>query len=93
MTGHDQIRIKYFLLFFAIHLYTIFSFNDADIECDKGSIDIALGQGLLSKFPKKPTTPDRQTELRKVVTRLKNKSAPGYDLISPEVLKERSKNP
>ena len=71
---------------FAKHLEAVFSPNDAAPNTDEKSIDQLLEQDLPSLSPQLKLASPR--EVHRVIQDLKDKSAPGYDLITPRILKE-----
>lgn len=66
---------------FAIHLENVFKPNDGSDEPD---VDDSLSQDLQLCLPLKPTSPK---EIAREIRKLNSKKAPGFDLISPTILK------
>lgn len=69
---------------FAIHLSSVFQPNEPHDQ-DDDEIDEILAQDLQLCLPLKPTSPK---EITKSISLLDAKKAPGFELITPKVLKE-----
>lgn len=73
---------------FAIHLSNVFTPNSAPENRNEDFIDDVLNQDFQLDLPIKATSP---REVWAQIRKLKDKSAPGYDLITPKLLKELPK--
>lgn len=71
---------------FANHLASVFKPNDSNL--DETELDCTLNQDLQLCLPINPTSPK---EIWKEIKQLDPKKAPGFDLISPRLLKELPK--
>ncbi|GBP42167.1 Probable RNA-directed DNA polymerase from transposon X-element [Eumeta japonica] len=69
---------------FAIHLSSVFKPNDADTPEDP-EIEAILKQDLQMCLPLRHTTPK---ELTKIISKMNPNKSPGFDLITPRLLKE-----
>jgi hypothetical protein len=72
---------------FAIHLASVFKPNESHTP-DDPEIDETLNQDLQLCLPLRPTTP---RELARQIAKMNPNKAPGFDLITPRVLKELPK--
>lgn len=71
---------------FALHLANVFKPNDS--QSDESDIDEILNRDFQMCLPIKPTSP---REIAKEIRSLDPRKAPGFDLITPKILKELPK--
>lgn len=70
---------------FASHLSEVFQPNRVENSNDESELDKILNQDLQLCLPIRPTSP---REISRMIRVLETKKAPGYDLITPKILKE-----
>lgn len=75
---------------YATHLYEVFKPNasDEDISYQNQDINEVINSDQQLSLPLKPVTTQ---EVKKEISNLKNKKAPGFDLITAEILKQLPK--
>lgn len=69
---------------FATHLANVFKPNESCVP-ENPEIDITLNQDLQLCLPLRPTSP---RELSRLISTMKSNKVPGFDLITPKILKE-----